>query len=708
MNPLRTIKTAAVALTIACSALAQVPDYRDIKTPPLRQVNIPQPKRIQLANGMVIFLQQDRELPLIRGSAIIRGGERDVPAAKSGLVTILGQAWRTGGTQAKTGDELDQLLESRAAIVETSGDDDSTSVTMNILKEDLDAVYPVWVDLLRSPAFRQEKIDLAKTQMNTAISRRNDDPGSILSRELLKLGYGSDSPYARHPEYATVASITRDDLLAFHKQFVHPNNIILGFVGDFDVAQMERRLRHTFEKWPRGPQAPKPSVAGNPAKPGVYFVTKSDVTQSNIAMVHPGTTRNNPDYYAIAVMNEILSGGFSGRLMQRLRSERGLTYGARGGLGAGWDHPALFSVSMATKSGTTLEAIEALRNEVAALANSPVTPQELALAKESILNAYVFQMDSRAKALNQQILLEFYGFPQNYFETFPREIEKVTTADVERVGKKYVRSDQLAVLVVGKEGDFEKPLSTLGNVTAIDITIPDLNASPAGAPATAAATSSTAEGLALASKVRDAMGGKGRLDSIKSLRVTTKRSMQTPAGAMEGTVVTTIRYPDSMRQEMTLSMGVITTVVTPAGAFVITPVGTQDLPSSQREAIASQLQSEMINVLKNIGAPGYVFTLGATEKVGEPTAQTLEVNANGARVKWLVDPATGRVLRRTSSGGGAGEMVTTFSDWKTFDGLTVAAAETTTRNGEPAGTGTTTSVEINPAVDEKLFSKPSP
>lgn len=706
MNRLRTIKTAAVAVTIACSAFGQVEDYREIKTPALRQVNIPQPKRIQLANGLVIFLQQDRELPLIRGSATIRGGERDVPADKSGLVSILGQAWRTGGTVTKSGDELDQFLESRAAIVETSGDDDSTAISMSILKGDLDAVYPIWVELLQKPEFRQEKIDLAKTQMNTGISRRNDDPGSIVSREVLKLGYGADSPYARHPEYATVASVTREDLLAFHKRFVHPNNIIIGFVGDFDVAQMEKRLRATFERWPRGPQAPKPVLGGTPAKPGVYFVPKEDVTQSNIAMVHPGTVRNNPDYYAIAVMNEVLSGGFSGRLMQRLRSERGLTYGAGGGLGAGWDHPTLFSVSLATKSGTTLEAVEALRNEVVALASSPVTPQELSLAKESILNAYVFQMDSRAKALNQQILLEFYGFPANYFENYPREIEKVTTADVERAGKKYVRPDQLAVLVVGKQSDFEKPLSTLGNVTAIDITIPEPGARPRAAGAAPAASSSDA--MALVNKVRDYVGGKARIDAIRTLRVTSNRTLQTPGGAMEGTVVTTLRYPDSIRQEMTLPMGVITSVVSPNAAFVVTPMGTQDLPASQKESAAAQLKSEMITVLRNVENPKYVFTLGATEKVGEVNAQVLEIDADGSRARWLVDPATGRVLRKiTTAPGGAGEMITDYKEWKAFDGITLATGESSTLNGEAAGNSTTTKVEINPTVDDQLFVKPS-
>ncbi|MGZ7078783.1 MAG: M16 family metallopeptidase, partial [Thermoanaerobaculia bacterium] len=328
MNALRTKSFAALAtlVMVAAPAFAQVKDYKQIKTPPLHKLNMPQPKRIQLDNGMVIFLQEDHELPIIGGHASIRGGERDVPADKAGLVSILARSWRTGGTDSKTGDDLDDFLEARAAQIETGGDDDSLSVGMNVLKGDFDTVFPLYVDVLQHPAFRQEKIDLAKTMINTGISRRNDEPGGIIGREAEKLGYGASSPYTHQPEYATVASITRDDLLAFHKRFVQPNNIIIGFVGDFDAAQLEAKLRQTFSSWPRGPQAPPPTQEMTPAKPGVYFIAKSDVTQSNIALVAPGTIRNNPDYYALAVMNEVLGGGFSGRLMNELRTKRGLTY----------------------------------------------------------------------------------------------------------------------------------------------------------------------------------------------------------------------------------------------------------------------------------------------------------------------------------------------------------------------------------------------
>jgi zinc protease len=707
MNPVRRLAVvcASLLMMLTGSAFAQATSVTEIKSPPLRPFSMPQPKRIQLPNGMIVFLEEDRELPLIRGSALIRGGSRDVPAGKAGLLGIYTSSWRTGGTATKTGDELDQFLESRAARVETSGSTASTSVSMDVLKGDFDTVFPIWLDVLRNPAFRQDKIDLAKTQANTGISRRNDEPQGIASRETNKLGYGTSSPYAQQAEYATIASITRDDLLAFHKQFVHPNNIIVSFIGDFDSATMEKKLRDAFNAWPRGPQAPKAPQTMTPAKPGVYFVPKEDVTQATISFVHTGVMRDNPDYYALQVMNEIFSGGFSGRLMQEIRSRRGLTYGVGGSVGANWDYPGLFRASLSTKSGTTVEAVEALRGEIAKLTTAPVTPTELSLAKESILNAFVFTLDTRQKALEQQVQLEFYGFPPDYFQKYPAQIEKVTAADVERVAKKYVHPDQLALLVVGNEKDFDKPLSSLGNVTTIDIAIPEPGGSASQPKATP--SSGNAEGLALANKVADFVGGKAKIDAVQTFRRAGTMKAVTPQGEMEMETNTVTQYPGSQRAVMNMAMGSITRVVTPDSAFVITPGGTQDLPSSQRASIAGELKTEMLAVLKNIGNPKYVFTAGGTEKIGGVDARLLEINADGASVKWYVDPATGKVLRTVSSGGMMpGESVTEYTEWKTFSGLNLPAAVTMTRNGERAGEMHVTEVEVNPAVTADTFAKP--
>jgi zinc protease len=448
-------------------------DWKEIRKPALRAFQPVAPRRVVLGNGMVLFLQEDRELPLLQATLRIRGGSREEDPAKVGLVSIFGQAWRTGGTSKRTGDELDDFLEARAARVETFGGLDATTVSLNCLKENFKESFDAFLELLREPEFRQDKIDLAQRQINTGIARRNDNPQGILFRESAKLGYGAASPYARQTEYATIAAVTRDDLLAWHRKHVHPANMILGVVGDFDTPAMEATLRKAFASWPRGPAAPRVrDTAVTGGRPGYYFVAKDDVNQSNIRMVHPGTTLDDPDYYALSVMNEIFGGGFASRLFTNVRSKKGLAYSVGGGVGSSYDHPGLFSVSTSTKSGTTAAAIDALYEEIEGIKTRPATAEELQRAKDSLLNSFVFRVDSRGKVLSEKMGYEFYGYPLDFLERYPAGIAKVTADDVARVARKFIDKDKLAVLVVGKAADFDRPLASYGSVTTIDVAIP--------------------------------------------------------------------------------------------------------------------------------------------------------------------------------------------------------------------------------------------
>ena len=262
---------AVLALVLLSSmSFAQQPvPWNEVKAPPLPAFTPPEPTRVQLANGMVIFLQPDHELPLISATARIRGGSVYEPAAKTGLTDLYGEVWRTGGTKTKSGDEMDDFLESRAAKIETDNQSDSTSISLNCLKGDFDAVFALYLELLHSPEFRADKLELAKRQIYTGISRRNDDVDGIVHRESLILGYGKDNPYARVPEYATVAAVTRQDLLAWHDKYVFPNNIIFGISGDFDPKEMEAKLRKAFESWSKGPQAQPARYQVRPLEAGL-------------------------------------------------------------------------------------------------------------------------------------------------------------------------------------------------------------------------------------------------------------------------------------------------------------------------------------------------------------------------------------------------------------------------------------------------------
>jgi zinc protease len=460
---------------------AQQAEWQKVAVPPLPAFHPTEPKRIVLSNGMVVFLQEDHELPLINAFARIRGGSYSDPAGKTGLVDIYGEVWRTGGTKEQTGDQLDDFLEARAAKVETGGGGDSTSIGLSCLKQDFNDVFKIFLDVLQNPEFRPDKLDLAQKEAFDAISRRNDDINEIVGRESAKLGYGKDSAYARVPEYATVAAITRQDLIEWHRAHVHANNIILGVSGDFDSAQMESVLRQAFEKWPKGPAVARQQYAMSPAKPGYYLINKDDVNQSAVRFIDSGTTRKSPDYYSIEVFNEAFGGGFSSRLFSSIRSKLGLAYSVGGGIGTGWDHPGLTRVGAGTKSQSTVESIQALYQQIDDLKSQPISNEEIGRAKDSILNSFIFRFDTPEKVLREKLGYEFYGYPLDFLERYQSGIEKISVADVAKVPPRYLHKEQIRVLVVGNSAEFDKPLSTLGPVTTLDITIP----APAGEPAPA-------------------------------------------------------------------------------------------------------------------------------------------------------------------------------------------------------------------------------
>jgi len=706
---LLTILLAATTFATLPRAAAQATGWKQIPIPPLPAFQPQQPKRIELANGMVIFLQEDHELPLIDGTARIRGGSRNEPVGKVGLVDIFSEVWRTGGTKTQTGDRLDDFLEVRAAKVETGGSSDSTTISWSCLKGDLDDVFKVFADVLQNPEFRPDKIDIAQKEEADGISRRNDQVGEIAQRESVKLAYGADNPYARVPEYATVAAVTRQDLLDWHGKYVHPNNIILGVSGDFDSTAMEAKLRAAFESWPQGPALPKDNIQYAPTKPGYYLVPKDDVNQSSIHMVALGTTRDNPDYYAISVFNEAFGGGFSSRLFNDIRTKRGLAYSVGGGIGTNFCHPGILQIAMGTKSQTTIEAIQAAGEDIDNLARQPITDEEIQHAKDGILNAFIFRLDSPDKILGERMTYEYYGYPPDWLDKYQAEIKKVTAADVNRVAAKYLHKDQLAVLVVGNTKEFDKPLSSLGPVKEIDITIPPPPAAAADTGSdTAKPAASNPEGKALAAKVAASMGGLPKLKSIKTMHVSIAES---DGGAPPSPVDVTISFPDNMHVDVQTPQGNLTIVATPDVAFMsMAGMGTRSMPPAQKTEMLSQLHHDLVYVAQHADDPAFTFTAAGTEKIGDVDAAILDIGGAIPWVRWYIDPKTGHILRekyKAMGQSGPFDGETNLTDWRTADGLTMPRQHENKQNGQATSTAEFQKIEINPPVDPKLFAKPA-
>ncbi len=448
-------------------------DYKELKYPKLREIVIPEVEQVTLANGMRLFLVEDHELPLINMAAMIRTGSVYEPADKIGLAAITGTVMRTGGTASMTGDEIDEKLEQIAASVETGIGLNSARASMSVLKEDVDTGLAILAGVLMNPAFAEDKIELAKITHRSSIARRNDFPFSIAGREYNKLIYGPESVYARHTEYATIDNITRDDLIAFHRKYYHPNNMMLAVWGDFETQPMIKKIEQAFKTWEKADieLAPVAQVKYE-FRPTVNVIRKDDMNQSCILLGHIGGMMNDPDYFALVVMNEILGGSFTSRLFKNVRSRMGLAYTVFGFYSADYDHLGIFYVGCQTKLKSTMQAIRAMTEEVKKIADSEVTDEELALAKEGYLNSFVFNFESKGEIVRRLMTYEYFGYPADFLQKTKANVEKVTKADVLRVARKHLHPDKMQILAVGRPDDFDEPLSVLGPQNEIDITIP--------------------------------------------------------------------------------------------------------------------------------------------------------------------------------------------------------------------------------------------
>ena len=688
------------------SALCTLPafaqsHYADIDTPPLPEFDIPEPEQVTLPNGMIVFLIENHELPLISMSARVGAGAVYEPADKVGLASIAGQVMRTGGTENVDADALNLRLENMGAQIEASIGTVSGQVFMSSLTETVDEVLPLFADVLMHPAFPEDKIDLAKTQSKSGIARRNDQAQSIVNREFDKLLYGADSPYARHTEYATIDAIERQDLIDFHGRYFLPNNTILGVWGDFDTDEMVAKLENAFAAWQAQedfvrPTQPSPDTG---SEYGVYYAPKADVTQSAILMGHPGEiTMNHPDYFAVTVMNQVLS-GFTGRLFQNVRDDKGLAYAVFGGYTANFERPGQFYAGIMTKSETTVDGTEAVREEIEKLRAAPPSDEELELAKDNYLNSFVFNFDTRQEIVNRMMTYAYYDYPLDFLNRVREGVQAVDASEVHRVAQKYLRPDDMKIIAVGNGDDFGRPLTDLGEVETIDITIPT-----GLEPAPEATEETLSEGQELFEKAVETLGGREAFAAIRTLRQTMTMAMSTPDGQqMEMERTQYVAYPDRVRMEITLpaGMGQSTIVVNGDDIVMDTPQGVMPAPPMVSEPIKAQIDRDMISMLARDDLT--VQHLGQEELEVGQTVEVLSVTMPdvASPTQLLLDPDTHEPVGVRYTEGPA-QVLAIITEMQEVGGVRLPSRLETYMDGTPAGS-MELETELNVDLPDHLF-----
>lgn len=470
MRAMRVITVLTIGVGLAVSqatlraqapAAADVPAHpRELKFGPLHfdPPDAAKHRRV-LKNKVPAYMVEDHDLPLVTVSVLVRAGSYLEPKGKEGLASAVGTQMRQGGAGSLTAEQFDEEVDFLAANMMAGVAGTSASASVNFLAKDADRALELFFDMLRRPAFQQDRLDLYKTQVLQNLERRNDNTAGIEQREWSRLMYGADHFSTSQVTKASVDAISRDDLVAFHQQWFHPGNFIFAISGDFKPAEMAAKLEQRMAGWTapgtaKAPPVPKPA---HQPKPGVYVVNKPDVNQGRVSIGMLGIERNNPDEYAIELMNDVLGGsGFTSRITNRVRSDEGLAYSAGSGFGVGVYYPGVFRASFQSKSATVAQATQIVLDEIGRIRTEPVTAEELETVKASAIEVFPRQFSSAAAVAGIFANDELTGRDPNYWRTYRDRIRAVTLADVQRVAQTYLQPDRLVILAVGNVDDMLK------------------------------------------------------------------------------------------------------------------------------------------------------------------------------------------------------------------------------------------------------------
>ncbi|MGA2260251.1 MAG: pitrilysin family protein [Acidobacteriota bacterium] len=480
---------ALLVLAVALAAVAQAPQNAQVPAKKVAQepaksaqaskgprpeqfafqpLNFKPPKpaeyRQTLSNGLVVYIAEDHDIPWFTASLMVRTGPFLEPKDKLGLEGFTSTVMRTGGTTSMTGEQINERMDFLAGSV--------SPTSLSIHTRYLDEGLKIWMDLLNNPAFPEDKLRREKDLALPSIRNRNKNVSQVTSRSYNQLIYGEDSPITAQMTEAMVNSITRDDLISWHKKYWGANNAILVVTGDFKKAEMMQKLEATLGKWRTAEKAvpPVPKVQ-QVAKAGVYMVQPEVIPNQGIIQIgHLGIMQDDPDYPAVDLMNYILGGGsFASRITKVVRTDNGLAYTAMSTYGGGIRYPATFMAFCQTKNSTVVFAAQLMMDLLEGMRAGQVTDADLLMAKKARLNAFPAMFPGISAIVRNFASLEYNNRPMDYYDVYEAKYDKVTLADIKRVAQKWLQPDRLIILVGGNIEECKAGADkTLPNQATID------------------------------------------------------------------------------------------------------------------------------------------------------------------------------------------------------------------------------------------------
>jgi zinc protease len=702
-------------------ASAQVVDWPAERPPrPLiaRDVKFPPYTVKTLGNGLQVIAVSHHEQPAVSLRLLVRAGGAQDPQDKPGVASLFA-AVIDQGTTTRSAEQIAQTIDSVGGVLGSGSGTDLTTVSAIVMKDSLNLALDLVSDIARNPSFAPAEVELQRKQMLSGLQVSYDDPEYLAGAVFDRLVYGFH-PYGS-PDGGTprsIGSITREDLIEFHKNWFGANNAILAVVGDVSAEEAFAGAERVFGSWGKSARtAEKPVDPPAPTR-RVVVVDRPGAVQTEIRAGHTALPRKHADYLALDLAIKILGGEGGNRLHRVLRSERGLTYGASADLHAYRDSGHIVA-DTDTRSETTGEALRLLVDEMARLQRQRVSERELADAQAYLTGSFPLTIETPGAIALQVLNAVVYGLDLQELQTFRERVNAVTVDDIQRVARLYLKPDRLSIVLVGDASRFQRQLAGVGfdqvervSVSDLDLSSVDLRRKvPAGGrlqPASYQAPAPDAARQLIERAVR-AKGGAEKLRSIRTVRAVSEMLIDAPQGRISVPTTLRVQYPNRFRVDSAMPTGPVVQVFDSGTCWVHDARGVKVLSAADAESMRQNVVRDQIGLLLALN-DGRLAARRASDVVvdGRPMpALRVDLRTSGP-LTLVLDAGSGLIIRqRYPSRLASSEVEETLADYRDIQGLQVAYTVTIRHPNEPPITRTLRTFEYNVPLDASVFTRPS-
>ena len=721
------LKSAGLALLIAFAALGPAqaqtrnwPSERPPRPIAARDVKFPPYAVKTLANGLQVIAVSHHEQPAVSVRLIVRAGAAQDPADKQG-VAALAATLLDQGTATKTAEQIANAVDSIGGAMGTGAGTDLSFITAVVMKDSLTFALDMVADVAQHPAFAPEEIERQRQQSLSGMQVSYEDPEFLANVVFDRLVYGFH-PYGR-PQAGTpqsVAALSREDLLAFHRKWFVANNAILAIVGDVTADEAFAGAERAFGKWAKGEtETVKNTDPPTPTR-RLVVIDKPGAVQTEIRVGNIAIPRKHDDFMALDLASKVLGGEGANRLFRVLRSERGLTYGASADFNA-LKHAGDLVAQTNTKSETTGETLRLIVDEIWKIQRERVGERELEGAQEYLTGSFPLTIETPSQIALQVLNAVFFGLDLNDLQTYRERVNAVRVDDVQRVARAYLHPDRLTIVLVGDAAKVTRQLPGAGfdkfeviPLSELDLVAADLRRKPAagGGPAgyraasytvTAAQQSDAAK--ALLHKAIAAKGGLSKLQGIKTVRVEGTMTSQSIGEPVAFSVVTSIEYPDRFRVDAMMPREKVSQVYADGRFWIESAEGVKELDPGAAGSIRAAVDRDMVRVLLRAAAGSLVV-----REVDADDARTgaIELSGDGlAPVTLFINRDNGLIEKARYTGGPDGRTEELFSDYRNVGGIQVPFHTEVRRGGLRPLERDIKTIRYNVPLPAALFQKPS-